>query len=119
MVVGDPAGGRSLEVCASIAATDAAREQGLAGLSGLSEGDGLLIVFPVEGEACITNAPVGFAIDAVFTSDSGEVVAVERGVPAEDEAARCADPVRRVLEVAEGVASEVEVGHQLRIDADL
>lgn len=103
-----------LHVCVEIAESEQERRQGLKGRETLAPEDGLLIAFPLEGEACIANEGVSFPIDVVYAGAEGEVVAVERGVPADDATARCHAPVLRVLEVAAGVADPVEAGDLLR-----
>lgn len=105
-----------VSVCAQVARTEAERTQGLSGRSRLAASEGLLLEFPVEGEACIVNGPVTFGIDVVFANDRGDVVALERAVAAGDATPRCHPGVRRVLEIAEGVADSVAVGDTLRID---
>jgi uncharacterized membrane protein (UPF0127 family) len=104
-----------LDVCARRAVTEAERIEGLGSTSSLPPSRGLLLEFPVEGEACIQNGPVAFAIDEVFASDAGAIVAVELGVDAGDSTPRCHTGVRRVLEVNAGVASTVSVGDGLRL----
>lgn len=106
-------GAEHLAVEAAVAESEAARREGLAGYDELDDDRGLLIVLPVEGEVCITNSGVGFAIDAVFAADDGTVVAVERNVPMGDVTLRCHVSTRRILEVAAGVASSVDAGDQL------
>lgn len=108
-----PDGALRLRVDADVARTAEARRQGLAGRNGLDEGRGLLLVFPTEGEVCIDNAAVGFPIDALFASSAGQVVAIERSIPAGDTASRCHQPVAQVLELADGAARAVLLGDLL------
>lgn len=105
-----PDGSLRLQVVADVARTAVARREGLAGRDSLDEGRGLLLVFPTEGEVCIDNAPVDFAIDALFADATGQVVAIERSVPAGDPTPRCHEPVAQVLELADGVALSAQVG---------
>lgn len=94
--------------------TAAMRRDGLRVLDPLAPGTGLLLNFPVTGEVCIVNGGVSYAIDAVFIGDPGDVVvAVERGIPALDESARCIDNVHSVLEVRAGEAANVSLGDRL------
>ncbi|MCA9516306.1 MAG: DUF192 domain-containing protein [Myxococcales bacterium] len=102
-------GAEHLAVCAQIARTEAARRAGLAGVA-LGDGEVLVIEFPVVGEACIHNAPVGYAIDAAFVDGEGAVTRVLRGVPARDEALVCEPIVARVVEGPAGRLAAVEVG---------
>lgn len=108
-----PDGALRLRVDVDFARTAEARRRGLAGRNGLDEGRGLLLVFPTEGEVCIDNAPTGFPIDALFASAAGEVVAIERSIPAGDGAPRCHQPVAQVLELAAGAARAVQPGDSL------
>lgn len=108
-----PEGSLRLRVVADVARTAEARRAGLAGRNGLDEGHGLLLVFPTEGEVCIDNAPVDFPIDAIFADATGQVVAIERSVPAGDPTPRCHEPVAQVLELADGVALSAQEGDAL------
>jgi uncharacterized membrane protein (UPF0127 family) len=103
-----------LDVCAGLAVSEEERVQGLTGKPPLALDQGLLLEFPLEGDACIQNGSVSFAIDVVYASDSGEVVAVEHAVAAGDATLRCHSNVKRVLEVDAGVADAVEVGDTLK-----
>ncbi|MFW6050059.1 MAG: DUF192 domain-containing protein [Myxococcota bacterium] len=106
-VVTSPEGEPRLEVAVEIAETAEARMRGLRGWTALEPDEGLLLVFPTEGEVCLVNEDVPFAIDAVFADASGAVVAIEREVPAGDATPRCHPGTARVLEVAAGVAAPV------------
>lgn len=106
-------GTEHLSVDATLAESEAERREGLARFDTLDDDRGLLIVLPVEGEVCITNGGVGFAIDAVFAAEDGTVVAVERNIPMGDVTLRCHMSTRRILEVAAGVAGSVDAGDQL------
>jgi len=110
VVVTGPLGEVRLEVQAEQAITEEERVQGLSGYASLADDRGMLLVFPVEGEVCIQNGTVAFAIDAVFLDGSGRVVAVEEGVAAGDGTVRCHAPAAYVLEVAAGVAADVQLG---------
>ncbi len=98
-----------LDVCAAVRNTEAGRAQGLSGHAPLSKDEGLLLDFPVEGEVCIVNGQVSFDIDVVFASAAGAVGAVET-FSAGDATPRCHAATQQVLEVAAGVASDVQVG---------
>lgn len=112
-----PDGDTRLEVClAGEARTADERMAGLRDRPPLSGDEGLLIVFPLEGEVCLVNDGVGYAIDAVYADDGGTVVAVEHDIPAGDATARCHDATRRVLEVRGGVAAEAAVGDRLVVE---
>lgn len=96
-----------------LAETAEERERGLADRASLGPHEGLLIRFPVEGEVCIDNGGVDFAIDVVYARGDGGVVAIERQVAAGDRTSRCHAPVREVLEVAAGNAASARVGDTL------
>lgn len=113
-----PDGSARLEVCAEVARTEAERKQGLLGRDSLPPDEGLVIWFPLEGEACITGAGMAFAIDTVFAAESGGVVAVERFAEG-DAKVVCHDGVRAVLEVGSGVAAGVATGDSLELDPRL
>lgn len=108
-----PDGSARLAVRVEIARTEVERRTGLSDRDALAVGEGLVIEFPLEGEACITNAPVVFPIDVVFADETGAVVAVERALAAGDPGSYCYTPVRRALEVSAGVAAEVAIGDAL------
>jgi uncharacterized membrane protein (UPF0127 family) len=102
-----PDGGVALAVTADEAITAAERMAGLAALPPLREGEGLLLEFPVEGEVCLVNEGVAYAIDAVYADSAGRVAAIERAIPPEDSAFHCRPGTRTVLEVLAGAASAV------------
>jgi uncharacterized membrane protein (UPF0127 family) len=110
------AGAAVLEIRAEVAATADERRAGLRGHPPLGPDEGLLIVMPEPLEVCIVNDGVDFAIDAIYAADDGEVVAIERAIAAGDGTARCHPAVRRVLEVAAGVADPVAIGDLLVVD---
>lgn len=99
-----------LAVLAEVARTAAARSTGLEGRPGLAHDEGFLLLFPSETEACIRNSTVSFSIDAIFVSGAGEVVAVERALPAGDGAVVCQAQTAAVLEVAAALADAVVIG---------
>lgn len=96
--------------CVEVARTEAERARGLRGSPPLAPDEGLLLAFPVEDEICIVNDGVGFSLDVAYADASGEVVAIEREVPAEDGTPRCHAPTRDVLEVPAGALRDVTVG---------
>lgn len=117
VTVRDRDGGLRAELCVERARSEDERRRGLAGRAGLGARAGLpaglLIAFPLEGEVCITNAPVSFALDVAFAARDGALVRVDRGVPPGDPTLRCAAPVQSVLETEAGVLDAVDVGHVL------
>lgn len=107
-----PDGSLRAEVCAEVASTEADRRRGLLGRASLPVDEGLLIWFPLEGEACITGAGMAFAIDVVFASTAGAVVAVDH-LGVDDPQVICHEGVRAALEMADGVAAGVKAGDVL------
>lgn len=114
VIIAGEGGAPRLTACADTADTEDERRVGLLGRGALAAGEGLLLAFPVEGEACITGAGMRFAIDAVYASKDGRVVAVER-FAADDPRAPCHDRVWDVLEVAGGSAAAVQPGDVLSL----
>lgn len=107
----------TLEVCAEVASTEAARRQGLTSRSTLAEDEGLLLDFPFADEICIVNQGVGFAIDAIYVDPTDRVTRVERSIDAGDARPRCQPDTQRVLEVAAGVAALVTTDDELAVAA--
>ena len=70
--------GRPLNV--TIADTPAAQESGLGGKSGLSPDEGMLFVFPKDGEYGFWMKDMRFAIDIIWLSADGTVVYIEKNV---------------------------------------
>ena len=101
----DADGNVVLEVSAQVADTEAARAEGLRGYDTLPADEGLLLAFPSEGEVCITNAGVDFAIDVVYASTDGTVVAIEHDLAANAPGPYCDDETAFVLEVVAGAAT--------------
>ena len=63
----------------------------------LQDNEALLIVFPIEGEVCITTEEMAYAIDVLFLNVEGAVV--ERGCNRDaTEPILCVDDVKEVLE---------------------
>lgn len=105
-VIGDTPG---LALCVTRATTADERRRGLVG-RGLADGEGLLLVFPVEGEVCITNEGVGLAIDVLWLDSRGTVTAIERALAAGAPGPWCHAPAAFVLEVRAGTAAAVAPG---------
>ncbi|MCS6798074.1 MAG: DUF192 domain-containing protein [Myxococcota bacterium] len=113
----DEGGVSRVQLCIERAESELDRMRGLAGRNGLGLRDGLpralLLVFPLEGEACISNGSVSFAIDALFARDDGRIVRIEHAIAASDRTVRCGVPVRYVLETEAGVLGGVREEHTL------
>ncbi len=87
------------------ATTPEARAQGLGGHAPLGPDDAMVLDYPVVDRACITNAPVGFPITAVFAAQDGRIVGVE-SFAANDARTPCHDGVLTVVETdTSGAAS--------------
>jgi len=105
----------SVDVCAGLSITEDERRTGLLGRSSLDDGTGLLLVFPVTGEACITGEGMEFAIDVVFIDEGPRVVAVE-ALGAFDARSICEPGVRYVLEVSRGESGGAAPGDRVSIE---
>ncbi len=104
-----------VDVCAEVADSEAELRAGLAGRPSLAEGTGLLLVFPVTGEVCITGEGMEFALDVVFVDEASRVTAVG-ALGASDPELLCEAGVFRVLEIAKGAAEGVAPGDRVTID---
>ncbi|MBL8783408.1 MAG: DUF192 domain-containing protein [Deltaproteobacteria bacterium] len=102
-----------LDVCVDRATTADARRRGLAGRD-LDADEGLLLVFPAEDELCLTNAPVPYAIDALWLDDALTVQAKARLVAA-DPGPVCHGPARYVLELRAGLADPIDLAQQVEL----
>lgn len=98
-----------VDVCVDLATTAAQRLTGLRGRAALSDAEGLLLRFPVEGEVCLVNDGVPFGVDAVLFDEARRVSAV-LSLAANDPTPQCAGPARDVLELSAGRARGVAVG---------
>ncbi len=108
-------GDTRLDVCAEVATSEVDRRAGLAGRPGLDDGAGLLMIFPVVGEVCITGENMRFPLDVVFVDGSSHVTA--RGALGVDDPALICEPeIAQVLEVSAGIAGDVEVGDALNVE---
>ena len=87
--------------------------RGLQGRSSLEDGHGVLLEFMEPSQLCVHNEGVGFPIDALFFDERNILVAVERGIPADDPTFRCHAETQRVLEVGGEASQDSWVGAQL------
>lgn len=87
--------------------------QGLRGRSELGAGQGVLLEFMEPSRLCVHNEGVAFPIDALFFNAENILVAVERGIPADDSEFRCHMQTQRILEVAGEVSQGSWVGASL------
>ncbi len=110
VLVRSEGGEDTLRVCVDRARTADERRVGLTGYAALAADAGLLLVFPLTGEVCISQAFVAFPIDVLFIDEEQKVVQVAANVAAGSEDLICVDRVRYVLEVAATAARNVSVG---------
>ena len=85
------------------ATTAAERMAGLGAYPNLPLTVGLVLVFPVEGQVCLTNEPVSYAIDAILANELGEEVGRRCGWPAGSPDVQCWNDVKYVLEMHGGM----------------
>jgi len=83
--------------CAYTAITEEERKEGLLAYPPLKDHEALLIIFPIEGEVCITTEELSYAIDVIFINEQGDVVETgcDRGP---QDPLLCVDGVKEVLE---------------------
>lgn len=112
-VVQADSGTERLRVRYEVAATAQARREGLQTRPPLGSDEGLLLEFPIEGEACIHNSAVAYAIDVVFVGADDAVVRDVVTMQAFEAPAACVDDVKRVLELRAGVGAGVVRGDRL------
>jgi uncharacterized protein len=97
-------GGTSVRV--ELADTLDERVRGLSGRESLSEGEGMLFVFPEDGRYGFWMKDMNFSIDIIWLSSAGKVVHIAENVPPDSYPAsfQPAEPARYVLEVPAGFA---------------
>lgn len=102
--------GQALHV--DVAATDAARAKGLGGRTSLGEGEGMLFVFPVDGDWGFWMKDMRFPIDILWLSSQKEVVYIAPSVSPETYPSvfHADKPARYVLEVPAGWTEAHKVG---------
>jgi uncharacterized membrane protein (UPF0127 family) len=105
----ESASGGLVRGCARVASTADDRVRGLIGRAPLVEGEALWLEWPTSVEACVHNAGVSFAIDAVFVDERGAVLAIERAISADDPSVRCHGNARHVIELRADGARDVRV----------
>jgi uncharacterized membrane protein (UPF0127 family) len=102
-----------VSLCAFETRTEAELRAGLATIAPLAPDEALVLVYPLETDACINNAPVSYAIDAAFVDASGVVVAIERAIPAGDASDRCHARTARVVETRAEVLATIVSGDRV------
>ncbi len=97
-------GGETLRV--TVAATEAARERGLSGRTGLADDEGMLFVFPRDGKYAFWMKDMTFSIDIIWISADGRIVYIAPNAPPTTypEDFVSPTPARYVLEVPAGFA---------------
>src|SRR5262249_24819352 len=108
-------------VYVSIADTEAAREQGLGGRASLAPDEGMLFVFPIEGQYPFWMKDMKFPIDIVWIETDGTVFYIKDSVDPDtypDTFAPDAAIARYVLELPAGYASahNLQVGDQTQLN---
>lgn len=103
----------------SVADTESTRGQGLSGRRGLAADEGMLFVFPQDGEYAFWMKDMRFSIDILWISANGEVVYMAQNVSPESypQSFRSVVPARYVLELPAGYAKEytVKIGDVARL----
>lgn len=101
----------------SVADTETERQQGLSGRTGLATDEGMLFVFPQDGEHAFWMKDMRFSIDILWISASGEVVYMAENVSpgTYPKSFRSDVPARYVLELPAGYAEAhaVEIGDRV------
>lgn len=64
------------------ALTIAAQQKGLGGRAGMPAGDGMLFVFPRQGNQCFWMKGMRFSLDIIWVDSTKRVTAVEHGLAA-------------------------------------
>lgn len=109
--------GESIRV--SIADTDATREKGLGGRSGLASDEGMLFIFPKDGIYAFWMKDMQFSIDIVWLSAEGRVVYIAQNVSPSTYPRDFVpeSPARYVLELPAGycLSHGVQVGDIVRL----
>lgn len=103
----------------SVADTGSTRGQGLSGRAGLAADEGMLFVFPEDGEYAFWMKDMLFSIDILWLSANGEVVYMAQNISPDTypQSFRSDVPARYVLELPAGYAGAhgVSVGDIARL----
>ncbi|MDM5146968.1 DUF192 domain-containing protein [Candidatus Persebacteraceae bacterium Df01] len=100
---------------AEVAASKAAREEGLSYRDALAANAGMLLVFETSRKVCLWMPEVRFALDAAFVDADGVIVGTVHMMPHTDTLHCAPQPVLYALEVNAGwlEANEVRVGDKV------
>jgi uncharacterized membrane protein (UPF0127 family) len=98
-------------ISVSIADTEATRERGLGGRSGLADHEGMLFVFPQDGYYAFWMKDMEFSIDMVWLSAQGKVVFIEQNVAPSTypNAFQPTSPARYVIELPAGFVQQYNI----------
>lgn len=88
------------DLCLNEASTEAERRMGLIGAPAPDVGEGLLIHFPLTGEACISNADIDYSIHIAFLDERFRVQEAHASVPAGSGTLYCVENTAHVLELS-------------------
>ncbi len=101
-----------------LADTDAAREQGLSGVTFLSEDSGMLFVFPDSSLYGFWMKDMNFALDIIWVDEFKQIVGIEENVSTSTYPNVFYPPVvvKYVLEVNSGKAKDLGLKKGIKID---
>ena len=102
---------RGQTVRVTVADTETTRQKGLSGRAGLAPDEGMLFVFPEDGEHAFWMKDMRFSIDILWLSADGKVVYMALYVSPDTypQSFRSDVPARYVLELPAGYAKEYTV----------
>ena len=111
-------GGKSHVVKVELADTEAKRERGLMFRKELPDGQGMLFLFPEEGEHSFWMKDTLIPLDMIFVDGAGRVTTIVANARPLTLEPRTGGPARMVLEVPGGWAREhdVRVGDRMRVE---
>lgn len=107
-------------LCVLVAESDAEIQRGLGGRDELRDYDGMIFMFRRDGEYAFWMKDMRFGLDIVWIRADGTIVGIEHNVRPESYPTTVTppEPVRMVLEVASGAASEEWVGKTIQLRAE-
>lgn len=92
----------------SVARTEAEREKGLSGVTGLKNSEGMLFIFPSDGPQSMWMKDMKVNLDIIWLDEAKKVVYIEHDLTPESYPKTYASPkpARYVLEVSSGTAAQ-------------
>ncbi|RJR14028.1 DUF192 domain-containing protein [Candidatus Parcubacteria bacterium] len=104
-------GGKTIQV--DVADSTEERERGLSGRTSLEKDQGMLFIFPENGQHSFWMKDMNFSIDIIWIAESGEIVHIEQDVAPESYPTIFTpqEESRYVLEVPAGFVGE----HSIRV----